>query len=97
MSEPIFTITTVRHALQAGNRAVGYYTTFEEADEIVRENVMDINESGYYFYAVIEELMPGIYMYPRKELWYKWSRDKEAYEACDKPERFQQVVGWSLG
>lgn len=97
MSEPIFTVTTVRHALAAGNRAVGYYYTFVDADADVRENVMDINEGGYYFYAVIEEVLPGIYMHPRKELWYKWNRDNETYEPCEKPERFKQVIGWSLG
>jgi len=97
MAEPIFTITTVRHALSAGSRAVGYYNTLDEAIERVVSNVMDINESGYYFYAVIEELLPGVYCYPRKEYWYKWEKEINTYIPCEKPQRFKQVVGWSLG
>lgn len=97
MSNPIFTVTTIRHALAAGNRAVGFFETFDEADEAVKNNVMDINECGYYRFAVIEEVLPGVYMHPRKELWYKWNHEKDSYEPCDKPERFKQVIGWSLG
>ena len=94
---PIYTVTTIRHALAAGNRAVGFYHTFEEAEEALKENVMDINECGYYPYGVIEIVPPGIYTYPREELWYFFNKDKGVYESCEKPERFQQVVGWSLG
>jgi hypothetical protein len=93
----IFTITTVRHALAAGNRAVGYAKTFEEADEWVRSNVCDISEEGYYRFAVIEPTSPGIYTFQRTEFWYKWNGEKEQYEPCGKPERFKQVVSWGLG
>jgi hypothetical protein len=93
----IYTVTTIRHALAAGNRSVGFFHTFEEAEQVLKENIMDINECGYYKYAVIEIVPPGIYTYPREELWYKWNHEKDSYEPCPKPERFQQVVGWSLG
>ncbi len=52
---PIYTVTTVRHALAAGNRAVGFFYTFDEAERCLVNNYMDINEGGYYFFAVIEE------------------------------------------
>lgn len=93
----IFTITTIRHALLAGSRSVGYYNTFEQADQEVRNNSLDINECGYYPFAVIEPLEQGIYQYPREEFWYKWNREKDQYEPCEKPDRFKQVCGWSLG
>jgi hypothetical protein len=95
--QPIFTVTTVRHALQAGSRCVGFYYTFEEAKESIIENVMDICEQGYYLYAVIEKITPGVYIYPRDETWFQWSRDAGRYESCEKPERFKQTAGWSLG
>ncbi len=94
---PIFTVTTIRHALHAGSRAVGYYHDFENADRAVRENVMDINECNYYPFAVIEYLKEGIYSFPRSEYWYKWNREKAQYEGCGNPERFQKIVCWSLG
>lgn len=94
---PIYTVTTIRHALAAGNRAVGFFHDFEHAEEALTQNIMDINECGYYPFAVIEAVPPGFYTYPREELWYKWNRDSGVYEPCEKPERFKQVVGWSLG
>jgi len=93
----IHTITTVRGALHAGSRAVGYYFTLDEAIDRVLNNALDINENGYYPYAVIETISPGIYSFPREELWFKWNHDKEQYEECPKPERFEKYVAWSLG
>lgn len=95
--KPIYTITTVRGALQAGSRAVGFFHNVEEAEEALKKNIMDINECGYYPFAVIESVSPGIYMYPRDEFWYKFNRKTEEYEPCEKPERFKQIIGWSLG
>ena len=94
---PIFTITTIRHSLDAGSRAVGYAHKFENADRWVRENALNINECGYYPFCVIEPVVQGIYCHPRKEHWYKFNQKKDEYEPCDKPDRFKQVIGWSLG
>jgi len=96
-AKPIYTVTTVRGALAAGSRAVGFYYTFEEANECIENNDLDINEAGYYHFAVIEKVIPGLYTYPRDEFWYRWDNGKEQYIACEKPERFKQVCGWSLG
>jgi hypothetical protein len=93
----IFAITTVRHALNAGNRTIGYAKTFEDADQWVRENACSMDEEGYYMFAVIEPVEPGIYSLPRTEFWYRWNSEKEQYEPCGKPERFKQVVCWGLG
>ena len=95
---PIYTVTTLRGALAAGNRAIGYFETFKEAEEVVINNELDICEEGYYHYAVIEEVHPGIYTVPRTEIWYKWNREKGQYEnIIEKPDRFKQICGWSLG
>lgn len=93
----IYTITTIRHALHATHRAVGFYHDFNDAHEAVENNSLDINEAGYYPYAVIEVLLEGIYSYPRSEYWYKYNKEKDKYETCEKPEKFKQVCGWSLG
>ena len=96
-TEPIYTITTIRGFLAGGSRAVGYFHKFEDADVALRDNVMDINECGYYPYAVIEPVEEGIYMHPREEHWYRYNKEKDQYEPCEKPDRYKQVVGWSLG
>jgi len=95
--KPIYTVTTMKGALAAGSRAVGYFYTFDDANECIECNDLDINEHGYYPYAVIEEVIPGIYTYPRVEHWYKWNRNEEKYEPCEKPERFRSTFGWSMG
>ena len=95
--KPIYTITTIRPFLGDSNRAVGYAHKFEDADRWVRENVMSLNECGHYPYAVIEPVVEGIYCHPREEHWYKFDREKDRYEPCEKPDRFKQVIGWSLG
>lgn len=92
----IFTITTIRH-LMADMRSVGYTTNYYDAAIQVMENACDISEEGFYRYAVIEEVKPGIYTFPRKEYWFFWNKDTEAYSPCEKPEKFRQIVGFSLG
>lgn len=96
---PIYTITTVRAALAAGSRSVGYFYDLQTAKEAVEENDLDICECGYYKYAVIEEVYQGLYTYTfeRKEHWYVWNNEKEQYVPCEKPERFKNTYGWSLG
>ena len=95
--KPIYTITTVRLALGAGVRCVGYYHNYSDAELAVIENDLDINEMGYYPYAVIEQVTPGIYTVPRPEFWYQWNGETEKYESCPKPERFAKVAGWGIG
>jgi hypothetical protein len=94
---PIYTITTIERSLAAGKRAVGFFHEFENAERVVVNNYGDINEMGYYPFAVIEKTEPGIYMYDREEYWYQWNRETKCYERIEKPERFKQVVGWGLG
>lgn len=98
MEKTIYTVTTLRSVLMdSRSRCVGYYHDFKDAEEIVLDNVMDINEMGYYLYAVIEEVSPGIYTFPRPEYWYKWDVSKAKYVDCSKPEKFMRTVGWSMG
>ena len=94
---PIYTVTTIERSLAAGKRAVGFFHEFEIAEKAVIYNSLDINEMGYYPFAVIEEVTPGIYSFSRKEYWYQWNRVTKCYERIEKPERFKQVVCWGLG
>jgi hypothetical protein len=94
---PIYTITTIRASLMGGSRSPGFYHELEEAKSTLVNNDLDINEMGYYPYAVIEMVNPGLYTVPRTELWYKWNHEKDSYEPCEKPERFKKTCAWSLG
>ena len=95
---PIYAVTTVRGSLGSNPRTVGFFHEFGLAEQTLKENIMDINEMGHYPYAVIERISPGIYNYPREEMWYRWNNATEGYERIlEKPERFRKVVGWGIG
>ena len=66
------------------------------AEKLLKNNEYDIYE-GRYLFAVIECVEPGIYRYPRIEVWYRWDNQNEEYRKIYKPEKFKQIVGWSLG
>lgn len=96
----IFTVTTVRRAnnpLCASPRTVAWYKTFKSAERAILNNACDMYEDGYYPYAVIEEIGPGMYPEVKKETWFEWDTNKKAYVPCKKPELFKNVVSFSIG
>lgn len=96
-TKSIFTVTTLRGALAAHHRCVGYYYTLEEAKEAVEENHYDIAEEGYYIFCVIEEKHVGVYNFDNlNEWWYRWWGDK-MYRPCEKPESFKRTICFSMG
>ena len=74
-------------------RSVGWFPTFEEANEAVVSNMCDIWEYSYD-YAIIEETPPGYYRSaPLSNTdvekgtvihWYKYNESTEQYEKLDK-------------
>lgn len=97
--ESIFTITTLRMDGYQG-RSPGWFTSWREADQCVKENWGDIFECGYH-YAVIEQVPPGLYAQPngglRAEWWYKWNKGKKTYVPITKPDRFKRNISWGIG
>ena len=96
----IYTITTIQERKlpkPMDTRCVGYCTTFQEAEDEVLNNSMDIHEDSYK-YAVIEEVAPGIYNFLRKEVWYEWDDSVNSYKKLEqKPEQFKHIVCWGIG
>jgi len=107
-------ITTVgfyskRHPHHAGEmheRCVGYYDTFEKAEEAVLNNAGDIYECGYYSYVVIEAIGPGIYATDFNPIWYKakWEGPTEESQLgkykvkkVSTPGFAKNVCGWAIG
>ena len=60
-----------------GSRTVGWFPTKKDAMKCVLENWGDIYEDGWYPYAVIEDVQPGLYMSCAKHTENTNKRDKE--------------------
>ena len=78
-------------------RCVGYYKTFEKAEEAVLDNACDIWETCYD-YAVIENVEEGLYQYDQNPVWYKWDDLNEEYVKMEgKPEQYKNQIGFGIG
>lgn len=79
-------------------RCVGYFKTFKEAEEAVINNAGDMNEDGYYKYAVIENIPEGVYRLDLSPVWYEWDETTKKYKKIKKcPKEFAHLVGFSIG
>ena len=91
---PIYTVTTIR-STGFNSRCVGFFHEYENAEKIILENIYDIYED-YYLYAVIEKIEAGIYSQCKESTWFIWEND--SYKKLDKkPERFNNVINFSIG
>ena len=96
----IWTITMLRNIeimsldLSKQNRSVGFYFDKEDAIEAIENNELDINESGYYPYAVLERVRRGCYCDSLEIIWYKWKNGK--YVRLDL-NPFPMIRNWALG
>jgi len=93
--DKIYTVTTEADNHETPSRCVGWFKEVGEAIECVVKNYGDIYEAGSYPYCVIEQVEPGLYTFPRKELWFRWKKDH--YELTDKPEYFKGICNFSMG
>ena len=79
-------------------RCVGYVSSAEEAVNIVKNNSCDLNEAGYYPYAVIENVAEGIYQYDSNPFWFKYNDETDEYEESTRPDFIEEwYVGFSIG
>lgn len=92
----MYFITTV-DSKDGDMRCVGYYSTFEAAEEAVLDNACDIWETCYD-YAVIENVEEGLYQYDQNPVWYKWDDLNEEYARMEgRPEQYKNQVGFGIG
>ena len=73
---------------------LGYFTSFEEAEYNVLNNVNDLYEKCYE-YAVIEGVKPGLWASTlAAPTFYKW--DGEKYVRIDRPKECSYLCGFTL-
>lgn len=81
-----------------GFRCVAYVSKLEEAIDIIESNSGDLNEAGYYPYAVIENVEEGIYQYDYNPMWFKFNENTETYEKSERPSFIpNNHVGFGIG
>jgi hypothetical protein len=81
-----------------GYRCVGYFSKQEDAIHAVEGNAGDINEAGYYPYAVIEHVSEGLYQYDQDPMWFKFNDETEEYEISERPSFIcKNFVGFGIG
>lgn len=82
-------------------RCVGYFKTFEEAEQAVIKNACDIWETCYD-YAVIENIKEGLYQYDFNPTWYKYHKLTSGYVKCEQPDFVNPkggvgMIGYAIG
>jgi len=84
----------------SGIRTVGFFETFEEAEQRILSNCCDIYEAGYYPYAVIEAANPGIYPIVDDTItqYYKWNNGKYIkINKTDLPDVINHFINLTIG
>lgn len=89
-------ITMITDLEEFSTRTVGWYETKEVAENSVRENRCDLNET-IYDYAVIEFVPKGLYANDNRGLWFKFNYETKKYEDIDCPKDFLNIVGIGIG
>lgn len=77
-------------------RCWGFYTSFEEADLTLRNNLTDLWETCYD-YGVIEEYYEGIGSYTFNRWFYKYKQRLNQYTPINEPEELKHYANFALG
>ncbi|MBX9685584.1 MAG: hypothetical protein K2X27_02710 [Candidatus Obscuribacterales bacterium] len=93
-AEPIYTITLCENEGKSP-RPVGWFHSLEEARRAIQSDAGHMS-SYRYSYAVLEELLPGVYCQVKSQVWYvfrkdSWQREKKT------PDWAQGICNWALG
>ena len=97
---PIYVIQALRLESYA-SRNIGWYPSEDGAKRALLDNASVISEEvrgvPYYPYALVEEVPQGVYPECSEErMWfYRW--DNGTYVPCKRPERFNGVIGFTMG
>lgn len=93
----IFIVKTI-HINKEGNwndSSDGIFMHITDAFDVIENNTGDLCEAGYNQYAVVLEVVEGIYPIGEELGWFYWNKEEGRYEQCDRPE-FMDGIGFSL-
>lgn len=96
----VFAVTTVDSKKQGktgSKRTLGIFTDMEKAMKPLDGNWGDIHEGNFDLAVVEETPVDGIYPLPTSEHWFRWNDVTGRYEPCEKPEEFENAIGWGIG
>jgi hypothetical protein len=85
-----------KHGIAGSLRCFGYSKDFKYADESIRNNVTDLNET-IYDYAVIEKVEEGLNPIAWDRWFYKYDRKKDIYEPIEEPEILKKYHNFVIG
>lgn len=77
-------------------RVVGYKETFDQAKTALNENRCDIHE-GIYKYAVIEEILSGLYPDVINRWFFKWDNKKRGFFEIEEPKEVSEYSNFTIG
>jgi len=66
-------------------RTPGYYLTAEQCFRCINNNICDIFEDGYYNFAVIESIEPGLYQDGRDIQWFYYDKKNNMVSTVAPP------------
>ena len=86
---------------EKSNRCWGWFPTFEDAEEVILNNITDIFEY-YYHYAVIEEMPPGPCRTGKQMAWYEadynvTEKPRPRIAKIETPKEFERVFNFGIG
>lgn len=87
-----------------GTRTWAWFKTFEEAEHIIINNIIDICEYSYN-YACVEEVCSGMFGDTKVIQWYRSTFDKDKMKdgpypeviKCEEPPMYKMILGISMG
>ena len=79
------------------SRCFGYFSTYQRAKEALEINECDMWEAGFYNYAVIERIEPGIHSHTEEMAWFKFDTEKRGFYEIPKPEETKGEYNYALG
>ena len=77
-------------------RCWGFYEDWNDAREVVENNITDIWETVYW-YAVIEEYTQGISTCTLNRWFYKYDRNLNKYIEIKEPEYIKHFYSFAIG
>jgi len=81
------------------SRTFGFYNTYNEAYQAVKENRCDMAEC-LYDYIIMECIEPGIHPMVHAKDWWQWDTNTNSWQyLCERdwPEEFIGLCNWALG